>query len=131
MLKRTIGQLPLVVSVALASVIMTLLVEHYTNQSKSCDLTCPAGLSGYEIVTDGPYVVTGGSDKGVACPVGKKVIGGGVSTNPSGGTIIENSYPLKGSPPFPDYWRISIIPLPNYDIGPFNATFYAICVTAP
>ena len=130
MLKRVVGQLPLVLSVALVSTIMVYAYGRYTGLFRSCDVTCPAGLSGYEIVTDGPHTVTGGRSNAVACPAGKKVIGGGVSTNPEGLTIVENSYPYVGGNGT-HYWKLGIIPVPGYAVGPFDATFYAICVSVP
>jgi hypothetical protein len=87
------------------------------------------GVSGYEIVTAGPFVSpsAGGSFGGwsitVDCPSGKKVVGGGGSAT-SDFAGLSTSAPVGVSS-----WRI-LMPL-TPTISNYFATAYAICVTMP
>jgi hypothetical protein len=85
------------------------------------DQTAPAGLAGYEVVSQ-TFNYTAGQQSaqpGISCPSGKKALGGGV-----------NSYDLLGSWPQSNGsgWNVSIKG-PN-DGNPWSATIYVTCASA-
>ena len=79
-------------------------------------------MSGYEIVNSGmPFTLPAGStvSGGVACPIGKKVLSGGVDTSDATVTVITRSFAVSDT-----FWTVAV---KNTGMGPVLITFQAIC----
>lgn len=84
----------------------------------------PAGVSGYEIVNGMPFTLGAGGvvSGGASCPMGKKVLSGGVDTSDATVTVITRSFAVSDS-----LWNIVV---KNTGMSPVTVTFQAICASA-
>jgi hypothetical protein len=89
--------------------------------------TGPAGaVTGYEIVERGPNTVPANNAfvGSVACPSGKKAVGGGVrQLGLSTYAVLTDSYPDRGP-----FWVSGVR---NTGTAPLSVQIYAVCISSP
>jgi len=88
-----------------------------------------AGISGYEIVVANSADDSAGvKSLGAQCPVGKRVLGGGVTVSPIGGSVIGSPpIAIRESAPFGDFfWQVTAVETEPYASN-WSLQAYAIC----
>ena len=88
-----------------------------------------AGISGYEIVVANSADDSAGvKSLGAQCPVGKHVLGGGVTVSPIGGSVIGSPpIAIRESAPFGDFfWQVTAVETEPYASN-WSLQAYAIC----
>jgi hypothetical protein len=92
----------------------------------------PSGISGYEVVVHGSGFQTQPAVRVIAeCPAGKKLVGGGVSTDRQFAStdqfVIEDSWPFTAEG-FTPHWEAAARTQDFAVDAPWSLTAYAICV---